>query len=54
MLRLRSQAASPDGHARAESNRIAPGGLNELERRMRECLRQAGKLQTRLALDYQL
>ena len=55
MLRLRRQAASPDGRARAESNRIEPEGLNDVERRMlKECLRQAGKLQTRLALDYQL
>ncbi len=55
MLRLRGQAALQDGHARVESNRIDPDELNEVERRMlRECLRQAGKLQTRLALDYQL
>jgi CBS domain-containing protein len=37
------------------SNRVAPGALNDLERRvLKEALRQAKRLQARLALDYQL
>ena len=50
MLRLRRQSAG--GPA---SNRIDPDALNEVDRRtLKECLRQARKLQSRLALDYQL
>jgi CBS domain-containing protein len=37
------------------SNRVAPSALNDLERRvLKEALRQAKRLQARLALDYQL
>jgi CBS domain-containing protein len=52
MLRLRHQMAAKEG---ASPNRIAPAELNEVDRRMlKESLRQARKLQTRLALDYAL
>jgi CBS domain-containing protein len=48
LLRLRAS----DGGA---LNRIHPDSLNEVDRRiLKECFRQARKLQTRLALDYQL
>jgi CBS domain-containing protein len=54
-LRLRHQAALPDSVARTESNHIDLDELNEMDRRiLKECLRQAGKLQKRLKLDYQL
>jgi CBS domain-containing protein len=47
-LRLRSH----DGTA---TNRVDPDTLNEVDRRiLKECFRQARKLQSRLALDYQL
>jgi CBS domain-containing protein len=37
------------------ANRIDPAALNEVDRRiLKECFRQAGRLQTRLRLDYQL
>jgi CBS domain-containing protein len=55
MLRLHHQVAGTDDAARAADNRIDPRELNEVDRRMlKECLRQARKLQQRLALDYQL
>ncbi|MGH8635453.1 MAG: DUF294 nucleotidyltransferase-like domain-containing protein [Burkholderiales bacterium] len=48
LLRLRSH----DGTA---TNHIDPDTLNEVDRRiLKECFRQARKLQRRLALDYQL
>jgi CBS domain-containing protein len=48
LLRLR---ASDSGAL----NRVNPDSLNEVDRRiLKECFRQARKLQTRLALDYQL
>lgn len=56
-LRLRRQIAlyasqAPD---RARANRVIPAELNEIDRRiLKESLRQARKLQSRLALDYQL
>lgn len=55
LLRLRRQAAG-DGRAdRAADNRIDPDNLNEVDRRMlKESLRQARKLQSRLSLDYGL
>ena len=54
MLRLRRQSA--DGETAAGSpNAIDPGALNEVDRlTLKESLRQARKLQSRLALDYQL
>lgn len=53
MLRLRRQMEQ--GAGSAGPNRIAPAELNEVDRRMlKESLRQARKLQTRLALDYGL
>jgi CBS domain-containing protein len=52
MLRLRRQVAGEQG---AAPNRIAPAELNEVDRRMlKESLRQARRLQSRLALDYGL
>lgn len=52
-LRLRAQL---DGNADGEhGNRCVPAELNEIDRRiLKESLRQARKLQSRLALDYQL
>jgi len=53
-LRLRSQLSS-DKAERAVANRIVPETLNEIDRRiLKESLRQARKLQSRLQLDYQL
>jgi CBS domain-containing protein len=53
MLRLRRQME--EGAGRSAPNRIAPAELNEVDRRMlKESLRQARRLQTRLALDYGL
>lgn len=50
LLRLRHQQHDP-----AHANRIRPDALNPLDRRiLKEALRQARKLQSRLALDYQL
>ena len=51
LLRLRNQL---DGGAGGRSpNRVAPKELNEFDRRiLKECLRQARRLQQRLALDY--
>jgi CBS domain-containing protein len=63
LLRLRNQedaaAADVEGSdAQAEEsypNRINPDELNELDRRiLKEALRQARKLQSRLELDFQL
>ena len=55
MLRLRRQAAADHRAGRAADNLIDPDELNEVDRRMlKESLRQARKLQTRLALDYGL
>jgi CBS domain-containing protein len=53
MLRLRRQSAAEGGGD--HPNRIDPHALNEVDRRtLKESLRQARKLQTRLALDYRL
>ena len=50
LLRLRRQSADAPA-----SNRIDPDALNEVDRRtLKECLRQARRLQSRLELDYQL
>ncbi|MBK8325046.1 MAG: CBS domain-containing protein [Betaproteobacteria bacterium] len=55
MLRLRSQDSLERGLGTTEPNRIDPDTLNSLDRRiLRETLRQARKLQNRVALDYQL
>lgn len=54
-LRLRQQLALTGQQGRDTHNRIAPDTLNEVDRRiLKECLRQARKLQSRLELDYQL
>jgi CBS domain-containing protein len=51
LLRLRKQLAG--GAAGGAPNRVAPRDLNEFDRRMlKESLRQARRLQQRLALDY--
>jgi CBS domain-containing protein len=51
-LRLRIQASSPQAGL---ENRVATGQLNRLERAtLKEALRLARELQSRLALDYQL
>lgn len=53
MLRLRHQLQ--EGEPATHPNRIDPDDLNELDRRiLKEALRQARKLQRRIALDYQL
>lgn len=50
LFRLRHQQHDP-----AHPNRIRPDELNQLDRRiLKEAFRQARKLQSRLALDYQL
>jgi CBS domain-containing protein len=55
MLRLRAQDSLDRGSGASEPNRIDPDSLNSLDRRiLREALRQARKLQNRVALDYQL
>ncbi|MCC7484343.1 MAG: CBS domain-containing protein [Burkholderiales bacterium] len=55
MLRLRRQVAAGAGLARAAANRVVPEELNEVDRRtLKECLRQARRLQARLALDHRL
>ena len=52
--RLRQQVAAPQG-AGGGANRVNPDALNEVDRRiLKEALRQARKLQSRLALDYHL
>jgi CBS domain-containing protein len=55
MLRLRRQEeARAMGEAR-DLNRVDPDALNSLDRRiLKEALRQARKLQNRVALEYQL
>jgi CBS domain-containing protein len=51
-LRLRIQASTPEA---GMENRVAPETLNRLERAtLKEALRLARELQSRLALDYQL
>jgi CBS domain-containing protein len=51
-LRLRTQIGEESGFG---PNRLAPAQLNEVDRRvLKESLRQARKLQARLALDYGL
>ncbi len=53
-LRLRQQVAQPEGEREA-ANRVAPERLNRLDRAaLKEALRIARDLQTRLGLDYQL
>ena len=55
MLRLRAQDSLDRGSGASEPNRVDPDTLNSLDRRiLREALRQARKLQNRVALDYQL
>lgn len=52
LLRLRNQATRPTGEG---ANRVDPRDLNDLDRHvLKEAFRQARKLQTKLALDYQL
>jgi len=52
-LRLRGQMAADS--AMGAANRINPADLNEVDRRiLKESFRQARKLQSRIALDYQL
>jgi len=54
-LRLRSQLLRDAGPPALPANRVDPRRLNEVDRRMlKEAFRQARKLQSRLALDYQL
>jgi CBS domain-containing protein len=54
-LRLRAQLLSTRPDGAAAPNRIDPARLNEVDRRvLKESFRQAQKLQSRLALDYQL
>ena len=54
MLRLRRQEEGPRGDFEGR-NRVDPAALNSLDRRiLKEALRQARKLQNRLALDYRL
>jgi len=51
LLRLRGQLQGPSG--RRSPNRVAPRELNEFDRRiLKESLRQARRVQQRLALDY--
>jgi CBS domain-containing protein len=53
-LRLHNQLSN-DAATRAQANCVVPESLNEIDRRiLKESLRQARKLQARLALDYQL
>jgi CBS domain-containing protein len=55
MLRLRRQAALDESPPPQDPNHIVPDELNDVERRiLKESLRQAGKLQARVALDHQL
>jgi CBS domain-containing protein len=54
LLRLRGQAAAQGGTA-ANPNLVRPRHLNEVDgRTLKECLRQARRLQSRRALDHQL
>jgi CBS domain-containing protein len=53
-LRLRCQCPALARNQCAGHNLIRPDALNEVDRRiLKECLRQARTLQSRLALDYQ-
>jgi CBS domain-containing protein len=53
-LRLRIQAR-PESQLHAGANQIDPQSLNDFERQsLKEALRQARRLQQRLALDYDL
>jgi CBS domain-containing protein len=55
MLRLRNQDSLEHGAGATEPNRVDPNSLNSLDRRiLKEVLRQARKLQNRVALDFQL
>ncbi len=55
MLRLRLQEEGGFGGAEKHRNRLDPETLHALDRRiLKEALRQARKLQNRIALDYQL
>lgn len=55
LLRLREQITKDPQQPQEARNRIDPGQLNEVDRLvLKECFRQARKLQTRLALDYRL
>ena len=55
LLRLRAQITPDQAHPGLAHNRIDPYKLNEVDRLiLKESFRQARKLQTRLALDYQL
>ncbi len=52
MLRLRAQDSLERGAGASEPNRLDPDTLNSLDRRiLREALRQARKLQTKIALE---
>lgn len=52
-LRLRTQLLGAEGEAAAVPNRLDPARLNEVDRRiLKECFKQARRLQSRLALDY--
>ena len=54
LLRLRSQHLETE-HDAPGDNKVNPEELNELDRRiLKEALRQARKLQSRLRLDYQI
>jgi CBS domain-containing protein len=54
LLRMRRHQAQ-EARGRALDNRVNPDDLNDLDRRiLKEAFRQARKLQSRLALDYQL
>ncbi len=55
MLRLRLQEEGGYAGTEKNRNRLDPGTLHALDRRiLKEALRQARKLQNRIALDYQL
>ncbi len=55
MLRLRRQEEAAALQEAADRNRVDPDTLNSLDRRiLKEALRQARKLQNRVALEYQL
>ncbi|MFN7086847.1 MAG: DUF294 nucleotidyltransferase-like domain-containing protein [Burkholderiales bacterium] len=55
LLRLRQQITQDREQPHEGHNRIDPDRLNEVDRLiLKECFRQARKLQSRLALDYQL
>lgn len=55
LLRLRNQEDAPSLDAAPHPNRVNPDQLNELDRRiLKEALRQARKLQSRLEMDFKL